>query len=79
MNSGEIGADFKLPERRCPMVKCKSFYSHRITFLFSTLILLVSVLLPFSSHASIRTIEGTVISVSDGDTFKVETSEGTKK
>jgi micrococcal nuclease len=60
------------------MVNFKGFYSHRITFLFSTLILLVSVLLPVCSHSSIRTIEGTVMSVSDGDTFKLETPEGTK-
>jgi micrococcal nuclease len=60
------------------MVKLRCCNNHRAYFLFSIVILLISVLLPVPSHASIRTIEGTVISVSDGDTFKLETSEGTK-
>jgi endonuclease YncB( thermonuclease family) len=59
------------------MVNCKGYYSHRILIPFSVLILLVLVLLPFPSHTSIRTIEGTVISVSDGDTIKIETPKGT--
>jgi endonuclease YncB( thermonuclease family) len=43
-----------------------------ISFLF--LILLLSP----SSHAVIRTVEGTVSKISDGDTLQVITQEGTK-
>jgi micrococcal nuclease len=62
-----------------PMIK-RYMRNYLITIL--TLIcasLLLSVLLsPTPSPAVIRTVEGTVTQVTDGDTLKVETPEGTK-
>lgn len=43
-----------------------------LTFLVFTLVL------SLPSHATIRTVEGTVSKVSDGDTVQVITPEGTK-
>jgi micrococcal nuclease len=45
---------------------------------FRTLFLLPLLLLALPSHAVIRTVEGTVTKVSDGDTITVVTAEGTK-
>ena len=51
--------------------------------LINILILICTFLLPLflnppTSPAVIRTVEGTAIKVADGDTFKLETAEGTK-
>jgi len=49
--------------------------THSIAVLFA---LLFSFLLMSPSYAVIRTVEGTVSRVSDGDTVQVITAEGTK-
>jgi endonuclease YncB( thermonuclease family) len=49
-----------------------------ILILICTSLLLFLFLTPAISPAVIRTVEGTVTQVSDGDTFKLETAEGTK-
>lgn len=46
--------------------------------LILNLFLLFFVAVPAPTFAVIRTIEGTVTAVSDGDTLKIETSDGTK-
>ena len=56
---------------------------HWKDFLINILILICTSLLPLflnptASPAVIRTVEGTAIQVADGDTFKLETAEGTK-
>jgi micrococcal nuclease len=49
-----------------------------ILFLICTSLLLFLFLTSTISQAKIRTVEGTVIQVTDGDALKVETAEGTK-
>src|SRR4030042_4047947 len=49
-----------------------------ILILICTSLLLFLFLTPAISPAVIRTVEGTVTQVYDGDTFKLETAEGSK-
>jgi endonuclease YncB( thermonuclease family) len=53
---------------------------HKIHSIAALLAFLLSILLlPPQSYAVIRTVEGTVSKVSDGDTVQVITAEGTNR
>ena len=52
--------------------------SMKILVAFCFLLLIPLFLISTATPAIIRTVEGVVIAVSDGDTFKLETVEGTK-